>query len=431
MSEEATALEPFLSRRGRRARMPAGVRVWGARAARAGGLDATLGVVTVPARLLGAADGGETIAYVPRIREAFAAWSVAEVFPYAPVAGVRDFRERWRAWTVAKARADGLSAAPDALALPVATGGVTGALAAVALLVLDPGDPVLVPDPFWDGYETTFGSVAGAVPRPVRLLAGGRLDVDAWAVALEDTARERGRVVWVANFPHNPTGYVPTADEAEALVEAAVGVAERSGAPVVAICDDAYEGYVYVDRPQSSVFHRLAGRHPRLLPVKCDGVTKELLFWGARLGAVTAALPDGCDPAAWETRVGAMVRGTISSASTPVQTLVARVLADPGRLLDERAPVVRSLAARRERMVEALARGPAREAFRPEPFHGGLFAYLRFARGDAVAAAEALLERKIGVVPFPGALRVTYATLPEERIEEVVATAAEVVLAGR
>ena len=46
-------LDRFLGDRGRAARMPEGIRVWGERAARAGALDATMGVITAPRELLG------------------------------------------------------------------------------------------------------------------------------------------------------------------------------------------------------------------------------------------------------------------------------------------------------------------------------------------------------------------------------------------
>ena len=433
-----TPLDAFLSPRGRAARMPEGIRVWGERAARAGGLDATMGVVTVPPGILQAGGDVDSIAFLPEIRAAFGAWTPAEVFPYAPVAGLGAFRQRWREWIAGKAAAGGTPEGLEPrLTLPVATAGVTGGLCAVGLLVLEPGERVLVPDRRWDGYDTTFGTVAGARLEPVRLLDGAAWDVPAWERAMGELVEAQGRAVCVLNFPHNPTGYVPTEEEAESFAAAAARVAERTSGRLVVICDDAYEGYVYTGRPRGSIFYRLVDRHERLLPVKCDGITKELLFWGGRLGAVTAALPGAWDEAAreaaavaWESKLSAVVRGMISSASTAVQSLVARVLADPDAVRAAREPVLRLLAERREVTAAALEAPAARRAFRADPFHGGLFALLHLREGDAVETAERLLtEDRIGLVPFRdaaglNALRVTYATLPTDRIGEVIETAA-------
>jgi len=136
--------------------------------------------------------------------------------------------------------------------------------------------------------------------------------------------------------------------------------------------------------------------------------------------------------AEWENKLSAVVRGMISSASTPVQTLVGRLLADPPALIEARAPLLASLVERHRAMERALAGAEARAAFRSDPFHGGLFALLNLAAGDAPEAARILLSGpKIGVVPFGGsgqdlnALRVTYATVPIDRIEGLVREAAE------
>ncbi len=446
-------LTPFLGERGRAARMPEGIRVWGERAARAGALDATMGVITAPRALLEAgvglaesdeaervlgAEGEYGIAYLVAVREAFSAWAPLEVFPYAPVAGLRAFREGWQRWIGGKS-ADGDFAHPAPLAqrltLPVATAGVSGALCAAGLLVLDPGERVLVPDRRWDGYDTTFGAVCGARVTSVRLLDGGALDLDSWGEAIGDAARAQERIVLVANFPHNPTGFVPSEEEADAFAALLADAAEETGQPVVVLCDDAYEGFVYPpDRPKWSLFYRLVDRHPGLLPIKCDGITKELLFWGGRLGAVTTVFPEAAREDAersWENKLSGVVRGMVSSVSTPVQTLVARLLADPVALARAREPILSSLVRRHAAFAAALNGDAAHAAFQADPFHGGLFALLNLRRGDAVTIAERLLdEKRIGVVPFRddtrdlNAIRVTYATVPADRVEDLVDKAA-------
>lgn len=417
--------------------------MWGERAARAGGLDATLGVVAASART---DDGDVTweIARLPAVRAAYGAWRPDEVFPYAPVAGVPGFRDGWRRWLGGKAAGGDFGDAAEEwsgrVTRPMATCGVTGALAAAAHLFLDPGESVVVSDRRWDGYDTTLATVGGARLEPANLFDGEAWDVGAWADAMGRVAGRASRVVVVLNFPHNPTGFVPSETDLDAFVEAAVCVAE-TGRVVVVLCDDAYEGFVWSDdRPRGSPFYRLVDVHRRLLPVKCDGITKELLFWGGRLGALTTAWPTAWSrderataTVRWESAVSAVVRGAVSSASTPVQHLVARLLEDPVALDATRRPILDSLAERHAAMRTALDDEAARRAFRPDPFHGGLFALLNLRHGSAVEAAKRLLEREIGVVPFEdpalelNALRVTYATVRLEDLPGLVSAASRVV----
>ena len=93
------------------------------------------------------------------------------------------------------------------------------------------------------------------------------------------------------NFPNNPTGYVPTPAEGEAIVAALLRQAE-AGTQLVVIVDDAYFGLFYHLGGRSlteSLFGMLANRHPNLLAVKLDGATKELFAWGLRCGFITFA----------------------------------------------------------------------------------------------------------------------------------------------
>ena len=172
-------------------------------------------------------------------------------------------------------------------------------------------------------------------------------------------------------------------------------------------------------------------------------MTKELLFWGGRLGAATTAFHREWSEEAraraeadWESKLSALVRGMISSASTPVQTLVARVLSDPAALVEAREPLVRSLAERHAAMTRALEADLARAAFRPDPFHGGLFALLNLVRGDAPQRHGSCCPNRRSGSSLRGsgqdlnALRVTYATVPVDRIDGLVTEAAKAARAG-
>src|SRR4029078_2913 len=113
---------------------------------------------------------------------------------------------------------------------PACTGGVAAAL----LGLVNPGDEVVVLEPYYDSYVAMI-QMAGGVRRPVTLRAPDfRLDADELRAAVTD----RKRFV-LGNSPHNPTGTVLTRAELTAIAEVAV---ERN---LVVITDEVYEHLVF------------------------------------------------------------------------------------------------------------------------------------------------------------------------------------------
>jgi aspartate/methionine/tyrosine aminotransferase len=488
----------LLSERGRRAVLPEGIRTWVERA-RAADVDATIGVLAgTPAELAAAladedeppvtpADpsaappGRAEIFYLSRVRAQFPELPPPEIFPYAPVAGARAFREAWRAWLLRKcARVADPERVRARTTLPAATPGVTGGLFTLGHLFLDPGERMLAAEKRWDGYDTIFQNVLGARLVPHRLFgAEGGLDLEDFERGLREVAAAQAKVTAILNFPNNPTGYMPSRAEMAELTERVRRTLEATGKPLVLIFDDAYEGYVYdPDAYPVSPFYAFVGLHPLCWPVKCDGITKELLLFGGRLGALTLGLPDSVvsaqgpavngspdDPSAgqsrtlvsaagqrtdpggprpaqeeggavdrtaveaeWENKVSAVLRSIVSSAPTPVQGLVARLLReDPDGTLAQRARMIDLLRRRCERLRDLLDAPEARAVFRVDRFNSGFFALLNLRAGSAEAVAwRALREHRVGVVPMESpelgvnALRLTFGSVPEAQLERLV-----------
>jgi len=99
--------------------------------------------------------------------------------------------------------------------------------------LLEPGDEVIVLTPAYDALKNMAEHVAGQV-RTWELAPaadGWQLDFE----ALERLVTEQAKLV-VVNFPQNPTGYLPTRDELEALVD----LCARRG--IWLFCDEMYRG---------------------------------------------------------------------------------------------------------------------------------------------------------------------------------------------
>ncbi|MGM0575905.1 MAG: pyridoxal phosphate-dependent aminotransferase [Myxococcota bacterium] len=119
------------------------------------------------------------------------------------------------------------------------TQGATSGLAVLCQAVLDPGDEVLLPSPYWPLIR---GIIAGRGGEPVEIPTWTRLDDPDFDLeaALEAAVTPRTAAVYV-NSPHNPTGRV--LDEAQTA--AIARVAERHGLWILS--DEVYEDLWYGD----------------------------------------------------------------------------------------------------------------------------------------------------------------------------------------
>src|SRR5436305_2222491 len=113
------------------------------------------------------------------------------------------------------------------------TCGATEAMASALRAVVDPGDEVIVFEPFYENYGPDT-ILCGARPVYVPIAAGAPLDLDRLAAALS----KRTRAIIVCT-PHNPTGRVLSGRELEGVAE----LCRRSDA--AAVTDEIYERIHY------------------------------------------------------------------------------------------------------------------------------------------------------------------------------------------
>ena len=113
------------------------------------------------------------------------------------------------------------------------TAGVTGGLLLCCLCLIDPGDEVLIPDPYFVMYEYQV-LLMGGVPRYIDTYPDFRLRED----KIREVLSPRTKLV-VINSPANPSGTVYSKDELELVARIAK---ERN---LIVISDDIYERFVY------------------------------------------------------------------------------------------------------------------------------------------------------------------------------------------
>ncbi len=184
------------------------------------------------------------------------------------------------------------------------TSGATEAIFAAIQGVCDPGDEVVLFEPYYDSYRASV-AMAGAVPRFVTLLAPDwAFDPGELARAL--TAKTRAILF---NSPHNPTGKVFSRGEMETVAELC---RERD---VLCITDEVYEHILYDGEhvPMAS----LPGMRERTITISSFGKTFSLTGW--KIGWAAA-------PPELTTAVRAAHQFVTFATATPLQHAAAAAL---------------------------------------------------------------------------------------------------------
>ncbi|MEU8061251.1 pyridoxal phosphate-dependent aminotransferase [Microbispora bryophytorum] len=246
---------------------------------------------------------------------------------YPPGPGLPELRQ-----AVAEHRKQwyGLSYDPDGEVL--VTVGATEAIAAAILALCEPGDEVVVFEPYYDSYAAAV-ALAGAVRRAVTLrVDGGRFTFD--PAELEAAITPRTRAILV-NSPHNPTGTVFTREELECVAR----ICREHD--LIAVTDEVYEHLAF-DGVEHVPLATLPGMRERTIMISSAGKTFSVTGW--KTGWV-------CAPEPLAGAVQAVKQFLTFTANAPWQAAVAYALREE---MEWVAAQQAALQSKRDRLVTGL-----------------------------------------------------------------------------
>lgn len=408
LEDRAPALAAALSPLGRRAFYPKGI-PYQAGEARGMTYNGTIGIFT---------DGHGKSVPLPSMASTL---ELPEddrhrAFLYSPVDGVAEVRQLWREWQ----RRGQPDTKPSTL--PLLTIGLAHGLSILADLFGGEGRTLALATPFWGNYRQTFTLRTGTELRTAPSFRDGKYNTRFVAEALDGLPAGTPALALV-NFPSNPGGYSPTAEERHALKDSLVEIAGQR--PLVVICDDAYSGFVFGEGvPRHSFFWDLVGAHEQLIPVKVDGATKEFAFFGGRVGFLTFGVD--LQEEAWaalEGKVKCLVRSTVGSPVAVGQMILAQALRS-GQAESQIEDIFR-IAEERFHAVTPAIRALDGTLLKPMPFNAGFFIVLEIPEAVGVTAAQVryrlLEEYDTGVVSVGERyLRIATCSVSAEALPELV-----------
>ena len=284
----------------------------------------------------------------------------------------------------------------------VMTVGAAGALVAFFRAVIEPGDEVITPAPYFVEYGAYCGHFGGVL-KPVKSLPPTfRPDIDAIARAI--TSKTRAIIV---NSPNNPTGCIYSLDDLKAIAALVDKVNETRERPLFLLSDEPYRAFAYD-----------GVKVPAVLPLTkfacvLGSFSKTLSLAGERIGYFLAnpEMPDQASLIAAVT----LTNRTLGFVNAPVigQRLAAA-------LID--ATVDLEIYDRRRKLMAKVLSDAGIEFEMPK---GAFYFFAKSPVEDDSVFVDALLKERILVVPGRGFGFGGYVRLSCSVDEAIIARSAE------
>ena len=236
---------------------------------------------------------------------------------YAPSGGVPALTEAIaEAWS-GRAEIQGGSGAIEPKAEVTVTAGCTGGLAAAFLGLVNPGDEVVLFEPFYDSYRACV-AMAGATARFVQLQRSKNgFEFDEGELRAAFTPRTKAILV---NTPHNPTGKVFSRAELEFIA------ALCKEHDVMAITDEVYEHLVFEAGQPHVSLAMLPGMWERTVTLSSLGKTFSLTGWKIGWAIAPAHLTAG---------IRSAHQFLVFAVATPLQHAAAEAIRRGGEVIED------------------------------------------------------------------------------------------------
>jgi len=254
------------------------------------------------------------------------------------------------------------------------TCGSTEAMMASMLAVIQPGDEVVVPEPFYENYGPD-AQISGAIPRFVPLADDLSIDEEAWMSGFSKKTR-----AIILNTPNNPTGKVFSEKELRFIADLCTDY------NAVAITDEIYEHIIYDGKKHISI-GSLDGMHDRTITIGSFSKTYSVTGWRVGYALASADITE---------RIRKIHDFLTVGAPAPLQQACMAAL-----LLPE--SYYRNLAREYDRKRMILFEGLRHAGFRCQAPEGAYYIFTDIS-GSGMKDTEfaRFLVEKIGVAAVPG-----------------------------
>ncbi|MCD4781425.1 MAG: pyridoxal phosphate-dependent aminotransferase [Candidatus Omnitrophica bacterium] len=312
---------------------------------------------------------------------------------YTPSIGMPALREQ----IVKKFKEDnGLDYKPSQVAVSC---GAKHSLFSIIQVLVDEGEEVIIPAPYWVSYPEMV-KIAGGASKIVQ--TGPDTEFKLTADLLEKNISEKTKIL-ILNSPSNPTGMLYTKEELAPLAEICV----KNG--IYIISDEIYEKLIYDTDTYTSIAS--LGKDIYDLTITVNGISKAYSMTGWRIGYCAGS----------EEIIGYIKKLQDHSTSCPSsisQHAALQALKEPESKVKEMRDIFKE---RRQIITSAIDNIPEISYIMPQ---GAFYLFADFSKlGESFAIAKEIIDQKyVAIIPgegfgAPGFMRLSFAT-SAERIQE-------------
>jgi len=443
---QSTPLYRAFSELGKRIFLPDGIFYWSGRAKKEADIIGTIGSAFGYEKDFVDGGGSDWLpCYLNEISE-FSNLDIKDIVPYASIGGLNETREIWKDWVIKKSQyheieeKNLIEKLEKQITKPIITAGVTNGIFQCSSLFLNPGEFIIAPNKRWGNYDNIIEKFIGAKIKSFTFFKDQHINLESLELAINEVAKVQDKIIIILNFPNNPTGYVPSKEEGKEIVSLLQKQQRNHNKPIIVIVDDAYEPYVYSsDSLNRSIFYDLLQLEEDIIPIKLDGITKELLMYGGRIGFITFGLKSNWVDNDQEleilkseinNKLEGFTRATISNCNHFYQALTQKLFKEKGidKILASRTKVKDLLQKRYEKINSELANIDDPN-ISIDPNSGGFFLFLNL-NPDKIKAKEfgdhLLSKYKVGVIPIEkldeqiNGIRIAYCSIDLPKIPELI-----------
>ncbi len=345
------------------------------------------------------------------VNEVFRQLQPNDYAEYAPIGGVPAFRE-----AVQKAAFG--NHVPEGFKEAVATPGGTGSLRNVISNYSSPGDQVLTSDWHWAPYNTIAGEIGRSIAT-FRLFDEERnFDAPSFAKKTAELLDAQDSLVIILNTPaHNPTGYSLTLEDWDQVI-AVLQERAKSGKAIALLIDAAYIDFAGDEDEYREFLPKLSALPENVISIVAYSLSKTYTLYGARCGAMICIAKTQAIADEFKRACEFSSRGSWSNTARIAQVIMTRIYDDPAllqRVDEERAKYRDMLLAR----GNAFSESAAEVGLEIVPFDAGFFVSVPCDDPDALS--KKLEERDIFLVPLKKGIRVSVASLSEDKCRRLPA----------